>query len=145
MKKNEFDEFERNSKIRRRNLLPWWIKFFCWLFMFTSVLAIVRVILSYFYIYSDFEFYGLNANDGLLNTLIVFIVFTLHGLTGYSLWFEKGYGIVLAKVDAIFGILVCVYTMFLGYQIGNLTFRLELVLLVLFLIKLIKIKPYWMG
>lgn len=144
MEKNEFEDFEAINNISRRSLLPWWIKFFCWLFMFASVLAVIRVVLSCFNITTEFEFYGINANDSLLNVIIVFLVFVLHGYTGYSLWFEKNYGIILAQFDAIFGIIVCFYSMFLGYQNGNHTFRLELILLVLFLIKIIKIKPRWL-
>jgi hypothetical protein len=145
MEKNNFSEFEVNSNNRRRSLLPWWIKFFCWLFMFAFVLAIIRVILSFFDINSAFEFYALNANDSVLNLIIVFIVFVLHGVTSYSLWYEKSHAIVLAQIDAIFGILICVFSMFLSYQNGQATFRLELILLVLFLIKINKMKQNWIN
>jgi len=138
---DNFENFEIND--RRRSLLPWWIKFFCWLFMFASGLLIVRVILTLFNINSIFEFYGLNANDGLLNAIIVFIVFALHGLTGYSLWFEKKQAVFLGQIDAIIGILLCVFSMILSYINGGFVFRAELLLLILFLFKLNKIKSRW--
>ena len=145
MEKNNFSEFELNSTIRRRSLLPWWIKFFCWLFMFTFVLAIIRVILFFFDINSEFEFYGLNANESVVNLIIVFIVFVVHGITSYSLWFEKRYAIVLAQVNAIFGILISIMSMVIGYLNEHTTLRLELILLVAFFIKLNKIKQNWIN
>lgn len=36
---SKFKEFEHTE--RRRKLLPWWIKVFCWIFMLFGVLSVV--------------------------------------------------------------------------------------------------------
>ena len=137
--------YELDPKVkRRRDLLPWWIKAFCWLFMVAMVLVFVRLILLLLGINTEFEFYGINAKDNYpINVIIVFIVFFLHGITAFSLWFEKKYAVDIAIWDAIIGILLCVLVMGIGLYDGNYLFRLEIILLFLFLTRLVKIKKKW--
>jgi hypothetical protein len=46
---SHFDEFDKLPVIRRK-LLPWWIKTFCWIFMFLAICALSSIIMSFFYI-----------------------------------------------------------------------------------------------
>lgn len=132
------------TPIKRRSLLPWWIKGFCWLFIVTAFIAVLRMILLLFDINTEFEFYGLNAKDNIpINGIIVFIVFILHGFTAYSLWFEKDYAIKIGIVNALIGISLCLFSMVISFYHERVTIRLEMILLILFFVKLLKIRFKW--
>jgi hypothetical protein len=75
--------------------------------------------------------------------MIVFLVFILHGFTAYSLWFEKDYAIKLGVLDAIIGIVLCLFSMTVSFYYSHFTIRLEMILLILFLFKLLKIRAKW--
>lgn len=133
--------------IRRRNLLPLWIKIFCWFFMLFGVMAIVCLVLGIFGIKPDLAFYGFETNEVFsLNGLIVISVGILKGITAFSLWFEKDYAIKIAKIDTYIGILLCGISMLVlpffadGFKIN---IRLELALLIPFLMKMNKIQAKW--
>lgn len=141
MEKHNFSEFE--IKKQKRQFLPWWIKFFCWFFMMTGILAIVVIILNLFSIHADLGIYGFDVKEGkLVNNLLVFVSFILNGIVGYFLWFEKKNAILLAIFCSIWGILVCLLSIILGMFIfkTGISFRLEILFLLLFLFKLLKIR-----
>ncbi len=147
---NSFEEFENiKSRSKRRKLLPWWIKVFCWIFMLFGFLSIVCLILGFTDIKPSLAFYGFETNELFsLTGLTIISVGTLKGFTAFSLWFEKDLGIKLGQIDAIIGIVLCGISMLVlpflqdGY---NLTIRLEIALLIPFLIKLNKIQKEWKG
>lgn len=143
---NPFEEFE-NVKKRRRKLLPWWIKVFCWIFMFFGLMSFICLILGLTDIKPSLAFYGFETNEPFsLNGLIVISVGLLKGLTAFALWFEKDFAIKIGKVDAIIGIVLCVVSMLAlpFLQEGfNITIRLEIALLIPFLLKLNKIQKEW--
>jgi len=145
-KENSFEEFE-NIKKRRRKILPWWIKIFCWIFMLFGLLSFVCLILGFTNIKPDLAFYGFETNEPFsLYGLIVISIGLLKGVTAFALWFEKDFAIKIGKIDAIIGIALCVISMVVlpFIQDGfNITLRLELVLLIPFLIKLNKIQKEW--
>lgn len=134
-------------KINRRQILPWWMKIFCWIFMLFGVLAIGCLILGLFGYTASLAFYGFESNEPLsLTGLLVIIVMVFKGFTAFSLWFEKDYAITLGKIDAIVGIVLCVvYMAVLPFFIEtfNITFRLELALLIPYLMRLNKIQKQW--
>lgn len=140
---DNFNDFE-NAPIKRRSLLPWWIKGFCWFFMLVSLMTVIRMILLLFNINTELEFYGLNAKDNTpINGILVFVVFILHGFTAYSLWFEEDYAIKIGILDAIIGLALCLFSMAMSFYNGHFTARLEIILLILFLTKLLKIRFNW--
>jgi len=139
------NQFE-TVKIKRRQLLPWWIKIFCWIFMVFGVAAIACLILGIFGFTTVLSFYGFETNDPL--SLIGFLIIStavLKAVAAFSLWFEKDYAIALGKIDAIIGIVLCSVSMMLPLILGNygLKIRLELALLIPYLIRLNKIKADW--
>lgn len=142
---SEFEEFTEVE--RRRKLLPWWIKFFCWFFMLFGVLAFICLILGFTSIKPALSFYGFETNEpfSLIGLLIIFTG-TFKGFTAYLLWFEKNKAIIFGKIDAIIGIVLCIISMvvlpFLQEDF-NLTLRLELVLLIPFYLKLKRIQNEW--
>jgi hypothetical protein len=145
-KENSFEEFE-NIKKRRRKMLPWWIKIFCWIFMLFGLLSFVCLILGFTNIKPALAFYGFETNEPFsLNGLLVISVGLLKGVAAFALWFEKDYAIKIGKIDAIIGIALCIISMVVlpFIQDGfNLIIRLELALLIPFLIKLNKIQKEW--
>jgi magnesium-transporting ATPase (P-type) len=145
-KENSFEEFE-NIKKRRRKMLPWWIKVFCWIFMLFGLLSIVCLILGFTNIKPALAFYGFETNEPFsLNGLIVITIGILKGITAFALWFEKDFAIKIGKIDAIIGIVLCAISMLVLplFQDGfNITIRLELALLIPYLIKLNKIQKGW--
>jgi hypothetical protein len=145
MEETNFTELEKTTN-RRRHLLPWWIKFFCWAFMVTGILTIIVFVLSLFGIQEDLGLYGFDVVKGkIMNNFLVFFSFLFNGIVAYFLWFEKKNAVLLGITSSIWGILVCLLSMLLGVFVYNsgISFRLEIVLLVIFLIKLVKIKPLW--
>jgi len=142
---NSFEEFESNK--RRRELLPWWIKVFCWLFMLFGIMAFVCLILGFTNIKPALAFYGFESNEPFsLNGMLVIAVGILKGITAFSLWFEKDFAIKLGKTDAIIGIIICGISMLIIPFLNdgfNIQIRLELALLIPFLLKLNKIEKEW--
>lgn len=132
---------------RRRELLPWWIKTFSWLFLLTGVLSLISLLLGFTHFKPDLAIYGFESNEPFsLFGLMVISIGLLKGYTAYSLLFGKDYAILIGKVDAIIGIILTSITMialpFLqdGFRV---TFRFELLLLIPFLIKLKGIEKDW--
>jgi uncharacterized BrkB/YihY/UPF0761 family membrane protein len=142
---NSFDEFETNK--RRRKLLPWWIKVFCWIFMIFGLLAFVCLLLGFTNIKPSLAFYGFETNEPFsVIGMLVITVGILKGITAFSLWFEKNFAIKLGKIDAIVGIIICVISMLILPYLNdgfNFQIRLELALLIPFLLKLNKIEKEW--
>ncbi|HET7117069.1 MAG TPA: hypothetical protein VFI29_11290 [Hanamia sp.] len=134
-------------KINRRQLLPWWMKFFCWLFMIFGVAAAGCLLLGLFGIPENLALYGLESNQALSATgITIILVAIFKGIAAFSLWFEKDYAIILGTIDAIVGIIMCVIFMTvlpLAIQNFHATIRLELVLLIPYLIKLRNIQAKW--
>lgn len=134
-------------KINRRQLLPWWIKIFCWIFMIFGLLAIGCLVSALFGLTPVLAFYGFETNDPLSFTgLLIIAVAAFKAVTAFSLWFEKDYAITLGKIDALVGILLCLVSMaVLPFFIEgfHMTIRLELALLIPYFIKLSKIQANW--
>ncbi|WP_299778889.1 hypothetical protein [uncultured Formosa sp.] len=143
---NSFEAFEKINT-RRRQLLPWWIKVFCWIFMFFGLLSFVCLFLGFTNIKPDLAFYGFESNEPFsLNGLLVISVGVFKGFTAFLLWFESDIAIKIGKIDAIIGIVLCVISMLVlpFFQDGfNLTIRLEIALLIPFFITLNKIQKVW--
>jgi hypothetical protein len=139
---------EKLPLIRRRSLLPIWMKIFVWFFMILGIAAIPLLILGL----SGFKFYiglyGLETNTpGSFIGILLEVVFVFKAVVSFFLWFEKKQAIVLALIDAAVGILICFGVMFnfQGFALGehSINFRPETLVLMLYLIKLIRIRSKW--
>lgn len=134
---------------RRRSLLPTWIKVFIWIFMIMGALVPIVFIIDLFSGTAQLSLYGLETNSPFspLGLFLAFL-FILKGFAALSLWTEKDWAINLAVADAFLGIIVCCGVMFIVPMLMSnsgfkLNFRLELALLIPYLLKLQKIKPSW--
>ena len=154
MENNELNTLDselmsRETLKRRRDLLPLWVKIVLLIFLIFAIIAPAGIVLSLMDVPFQLSIYGLTTNDPLsMEGLFLTAVFLLKGILAVGFWTEKDWAINLGMVDAILGIAICVFTMviypFLNIESGfQLTFRLELIILILFQIRLNKIKSDW--
>lgn len=142
--------FTENKPPRRRALLPWWIKTFAWIFMVFGALALACLIMGLFGMQMSLAFYGLETTEPLsVIGLIIIGIAVLKGGAALALWMEKAYAINLAMADAIIGIAVCglvmIYPILASQEGFKFTFKLELVLLIPYLVKLVNLKGAWVA
>ncbi|WP_289658312.1 hypothetical protein [Flavobacterium panacagri] len=144
--KSKFDEFDKPVVIRRK-LLPWWIKVFCWIFMIMGVCAVGSLITNLFVPSVNLSLYGFSADRAYSGTgLFIISVMLLKAFAAYSLWFEKPNAIMIAKIDAVVGIAICIASLFiLPFSVGNghFSLRLEILLLIPYYLKVNKIEYEW--
>lgn len=140
---------QQNQSKRRRDLLPWWIKTFLWIFLVLSVLVPFNVIGAMWGFQYQISLYGLSANGPFsIDGSFLLGLFVLKGITAIGLWTEKDWAIISGQIDAILGIIICLFMMFVHPFINSTSgahfeIRLELVLLIPFLLKLINIQDEW--
>lgn len=143
---SKFDEFEKPAIIRRK-LLPWWIKTFCWIFMLLGVCGLASLIGNAFTDNVNLSLYGFSSNTAYSGVgIFIIAIMALKGFAAYSLWFEKPNAIIIAKIDAIIGIVICIASMFVipfTSGDGHISFRLEILLLIPYYIKINKIEYEW--
>lgn len=143
---SQFEQFEKKG-VNRRSLLPVWIKVFCWLFMIMGVAGIACLLIGIFGGTADLSLYGLETIEPLsLIGISIIVIMLFKSFTAYSLWFEKDNAILLGKIDAIAGIIICVISMVaipIFVENAGVTLRLELVLLIPYYYKLDTIKNAW--
>lgn len=137
------------QKVRRKELRPAWIKVFTWFFMIAGALTPLILIVSTVLPTARVQLglYGFETNTA-LSPIGLFIValFLLKGIVSFGLLTEKQRALSVAIADAIVGIAICAFSMFIIPLINpgaGFSFRLELVLLIPYLMKLQKIKPLW--
>lgn len=144
--KDHFEEFDLNT-IRRRKLLPWWIRFFSWVFMIFGGLGILTYSIALFGFNINLSIYGLVSNEPLsLIGLMIISIILLKGWAGFALFFEKDNGPLIGKIAGLVGLFICIASMvFLPFQQGNFTYniRIEILFLLPFLIRLNRIHKKW--
>lgn len=142
---NVLDTIETTA-IDRRQLLPWWMKIFCWIFMLFGVAGLICLVLGLIGFDPELALYGLEESGPLSATsLAIIAIAVFKGLTALALWLKKDYAILLGKIDAVAGLAIYLFTMINKGIISDnvLTSRLELVLLIPYLIKLNNIQGAW--
>ena len=134
------------NEIQRKKLLPLWIKIFAWIFLVISVFVPVVFILGLMGYDAALSLYGLETNEPLsIIGIVIMTLFVIKGFTAYGLLREKNWAVNMGLVDAISGIILC--TLLMLYPIINsnyvFSFRLEIIALIPFLLKLFKIQTEW--
>lgn len=133
----------------RRKLLPWWIKIFIWIFIIFGVFSPIGLVFGIFGFQFNQALYGLETNDPFSATgLVILTIFTLKGIVAYGLWFEKRWAVQLGIGDAILGFSICSFVMLYPVLTGtgaNINFRLEIILLIPYLVFLVKSKGVWLS
>lgn len=146
--RSTFEEFDVKSNfVRRRDLLPVWIKIFIWLFLLGGFVGITIVMCGLFLSNTALSIYGIEANHPYtLAGFFIILLIIYKGIVAYGLWFEQPWAPKAAIIDAIAGIAICVIMMvIIPFTVPNINFtvRLELIPLYFYLIKMQKIKSTW--
>lgn len=130
----------------RRELIPFWIKIFIWIFIVFALFVPLLIIIRLSGRETLLTIYGLETNDAFSSIgIIISALFFLKGIAAFGMWSEKEWAIKLAIIDSVIGIIICLAVMtapvFSNRLIYN--YRLELILLIPYLIWLFKIKAAW--
>jgi hypothetical protein len=142
---SQFEEFEP-LPFFRRSLLPLWMKIFCWLFMVMGALGALNPFTGLLGYSFEVSIFGMESESAFsLMGILATIVFLFKGYTAYSLWFEKDNAIMLGKIDAVAGIIICIIMMAVSPMLteGTFSFRFELIFLIPYYQKLSKIEYSW--
>lgn len=140
---NLLDEYsgEGQRQVRRRKLLPVWIRVFIWIFMVLGGIAIPILIVGLMGMNVSLALYGLETNEVTSGEgFLLLFLFLYKGIVAALLWFEQGPAVVLAILDAVLGILICTWVMFAAPRVS---FRLELVALIPYLVAMIRLRKKW--
>jgi len=150
-----FDGIHDATAVRRKDMIPKWIRFFCWFFaVFCPVWLAFSLIIAVMQGTYNFSIYGLQGK-GLLSAMSILSIasFIVKGTAAIGLLAEKNWAVKMAIVDGIIGIGLCVFSIIV-YPLATYTnngsftsthynLRLELLLLIPYLIKMFKIRQDW--
>jgi hypothetical protein len=133
---------------RRKDLLPWWIKIFMWIFLVLGSIATLGFIIGLLGYPFEMSLYGIGVNDPLsISGIVLITIFIIKGITAYGLVKEKDWAIITGIIDAIIGIVTCLvmaaYPLIFPDSGITSRFRFEILILIPYLIKLLKIRPEW--
>jgi hypothetical protein len=150
-----FDNLHDPFAVRRKNMLPGWIRFFCWIFaVLCSITVLIEVMALLTNLPNSFSVYGLDATSLMsLSGIISILITVLKGTTAISLLAEKDWAVKLGIAEGIVGIIFLIYTMatnnwvdksfgglYVSYNFGNV---IQLFFIIAFLVKMIRIRPSW--
>ncbi|MBV8327655.1 hypothetical protein [Chryseobacterium sp.] len=146
--KSNFDEFDtKNNIVRRRSLLPLWIKIFLWFFLIGGTAGVILLLTGFLITNSSLSLYGIRADHPYSAAgLFICFLFIFKGIVSYGLWFEQKWGPKVGIIDAVSGILICIFMMIIApFTFPSVSFniRLELVPLLFYLMKMIEIRKTW--
>jgi hypothetical protein len=142
---NLLDEFsvENFPSERRRKLLPVWIKIFVWIFMIMGGITVPVLIIGLLGLKTSLALYGLETNEpASADGALLLFLFIYKGVVAAMLWFERRPAVTLAIFDAILGIVICLWVMIIS---RGFVFKLELLALVPYLVKMINLRKRWEG
>lgn len=132
------DIVQRINKVRRKDLLPWWIKVFSWIFLVFGALGILGIVCGILGYQIALSFFGLATKDPFsMDGIVIIGLLLFKAIVSYGLLWEQGWAVVAGIIDAILGILICIIMVFYS------SYRLELVFLIPYLIRLLKIRSQW--
>ncbi len=142
------DIVQQMVSVKRKNLLPWWIKVFMWIFLAFGIFSPFGIIFGFFGYNFQLALYGLDTNEPVsIIGICIILFFLFKGVTSYGYLRETDWAITVGIIDAIVGIAVCILVMLIPLiNSGSnmkFSFRLELLLLIPYLNKLLKIKSAW--
>lgn len=140
------DELLKENVIPRKKLLPLWIRIFAWIFLVTGAFVPIVLVLGLLGNDVQLALYGLETVEPFSSIgLIISTLFMIKAVTAFGLLTGKDWAIKIGLADAIAGIAICTFLMFYPVVNSNATFslRLELVALIPYLLKLLKIKAQW--
>lgn len=129
--------------------VPKWLKYFSVLFTILGLLIPLVVILNFLHYRPQLAIYGLESNSIFtLTGIIVLIIFALKSIVGYGILKGLKWAFNLAIIDAVIGVIICILNfgiidLVTSNQSVNFEIRLELLIIIPYLIYLLKNKSHW--
>lgn len=131
----------------RKKLVPMWIKVFGWLFI------LFGVVIPFTVVYSaingapvNFAMFGLSAHGSITSPMSVFLIllFIALAVSAYGLLFGRAWGLMLCLVLGYVSLAICVTTTVVTLVTSaGINIRLEIIVLIPYLIRLHKMKSEW--
>lgn len=129
--------------------IPKWLKYFSFFFIVTGFAISIVIVLNIFGFQTPLRIYGLNSNT-ILNWpgVLIGIVYGIKFLVSYGVLKRRKWSFGLAIFDAILGIVICISNFGITDILTNKSnidfeLRLEIFLLIPYLIYMIKSKSEW--
>jgi hypothetical protein len=133
--------------LKKRALLPVWIKIFIWVFLLMACAIPLVAVMNIMGYPAALSLYGLESNNVFsVPGLIITILILYKGIVAIGLWTGKDWAVKNAIIDAILGIVICIIIMLLPLFLSShffISFRLELIALVLYYLKMKDIQKKW--
>lgn len=138
------DDFHNENHVNRRSLLPLWIKIFVWIFIVTGIINVFGIFMSFFGFNIQLGLYGIETYAGLsILSVLVQLLFILKAVVAIGLWQGKAWAVNVALIDGFIGIVTCAVVILMEAMSGVLTFRLEILLLIPYMMKMYTMKNDW--
>ena len=141
------DDIIVQQTVRRKKLLPIWIKICTCLFLFAGAFTLIVLVIGLIGGQASLALFGLESNEPLSYVgMTICAQFLFKGVAALGLWAEKDWAIDVAKVDAILSMIVVSVVKLLlpawieGY---SFSFPIELAILIPYYLYLIKIESSW--
>ena len=139
------DSFLNEGRVSRKLLIPLWIKIFSWLFIVFALITPVSLVEGIIMHNFSLNLYGLDASTpySLVGAFIT-ALFIFKGIVAFGILRREDWAVNFGIIDAVLGITTCVIVMIYPAITGNhFDFRLEIFLLIPYLMKLLKIQDEW--
>lgn len=138
-----FSEFENLAPRFRRKLMPWWMRFFSWLFMIMGAFAVPIFFVLFFNRNVTSSIFALDEAFPYFGQHLSAIIMVFNGFVGLWLWLEKKDAIRFAIICAVINIVTSLLSAVILIVNGQITFRVEFIFAILFLVRVFTIKEEW--
>jgi len=136
------------SKIgkERKQLLPRWIRFFGWIFLF-FLASPIAFIVGIFVGDMHYRLFGVSYYGPILHPLPIAIVIlmTLHGIAAYGLLWGRRWGVDVGIACGLIGAVGSVLSMVIAFAQGGFRFEFSLIAQSIFLMALVDIRKEWLA
>lgn len=141
------DDIIVQQTVRRKKLLPIWIRIFTFLFLFAGALTPIILVVGLMGGTASLALFGLESNEPFSYVGIgIWSQFAFKGVAAFGLWMERDWAIDVAKVDAILSMIVVTavkLVMPAFFESYSVSFPIELALLIPYFLHLRKIEASW--
>ena len=135
------------AELRRRALVPLWIKIFGWLFLLMgAAVPILPITTAVSGNPASYQILGLSYVGSPYHPMALLIsgIVLALAVSAYGLLFGKPWGLKACLITGYGGVALAVATMAYSlFALNTLTLRLELIAQIPYLIKLNELKPLW--
>lgn len=138
-------ELSHSDKVvQRKKSLPLWIKIFSWIFLIVGSLTPIVIIIGVVGGTASLSIYGLETNEPLsIIGGIVSVLFAFKAIVAFGLIWAKDWGANAAFIDGLAGCVICLAVMILDFINNSFSFRLELIALIPYILKMSNLRKSW--